>query len=67
MENIPKNIKCILFGDRDKNVAYLISKCCKQAQKKYKSKHDWVRNDDQLEIVQDIKIWLYWQIVFVVQ
>ena len=37
-----QNSKCRHYGDRDETINHIISKCSKLAQKKYKSRHDWV-------------------------
>ena len=37
-----QNYKCKLCGYRDETNNYIITKCCKLAQKKYKTRHDWV-------------------------
>ena len=42
INNTQQNCKCRLCGDRDDTVNHIISECSKLAQKKYKSRHDWV-------------------------
>ena len=42
IDKTPKNSKCKLYGDRDETVNHIISECSKLAQKKYKTRHDWV-------------------------
>ena len=39
IDNIQKNSKCCLCGDRDETINYIISKCIKLEQKEYKSRH----------------------------
>ena len=36
------NSKCRLCEDGDKMVYYIIKECSKRAQKKYKTRHEWV-------------------------
>ena len=33
--------------------------------KEYESRHDWVGKGDPLRIVQEIKVWPCWQMVYV--
>ena len=40
IDKTQQNSKCRLYGDRDKTINQIISKCCKLAQKEYKTKHD---------------------------
>ena len=42
IENIQRNIKCRLSGDRDETVNHIISEYCKLVQKVYKTNHDWM-------------------------
>ncbi len=49
-----KDSKCKLYKNRDGIVNHIVSKCSKQAQKKYKTRHDW--RGYSLGIVQVIKI-----------
>ena len=37
-----QNSKCRLCGDRDTNINHIIIGCSKLAQKKYKTRHDWM-------------------------
>ena len=37
-----QNSKCWLCGDGDETIIHIISECSKIAQKKYKTRHDWV-------------------------
>ena len=53
--------KCRLWADRYETLNYMISRCSKLAQRWLESRHDRVGKRDQLEIVQEIKICLYWQ------
>ena len=40
--NTQQNCKCRLCRDRDETINHIISECSKLAQKKYKTRHDWV-------------------------
>ena len=52
-------------GDRDKTVHCIWSKCKKLAQNtKYKTWYDWLGKGDLKGIVQEIKIRLYYQMVY---
>ena len=42
IDNTQQNSICRLYGDRDKMIIHIISKCSKLAQKEYKTRHDWV-------------------------
>ena len=42
IDKTQKNSKCRLCGDRDETINHIISECSKLAQKKYKTRHDWV-------------------------
>ena len=44
IDDTQQNSKCILFGNRDKTINYIISKYSKGGQREYKSRHDWVGN-----------------------
>ena len=43
IDKTQQNCKCRLCGDRDETINH-ISECSKLAQKKYKTRHDWVGN-----------------------
>ena len=47
-----KNSKSRLCGDR---LSQVISECSKLAQKKYKTRHDWVRNIILWELCKKLK------------
>ena len=47
--------KCRLYGDRGETINHIISKCCKLAQKEYKTRHDWVDKVIHWEIWQKYK------------
>ena len=42
IDKTQQNSKCRLCGDRDETINHIISECGKLAQKKYKTRHDWV-------------------------
>ena len=52
--NMPQNSKCSLCGDRDEIVNH-ISEYSKLAQKKYKTRHDWVRKGINWELYKRLK------------
>ena len=55
IDKIQQNSKCRLCGDRDEIVNHIISECSKLAQKKYKTKHDWVGKVIHWEIYKKFK------------
>ena len=57
-----KNSKWKLCGDIDKTVDHIISECINLVQKEYMG-----GKVDPLGIVQNIKIWLFWQMIYVHQ
>ena len=42
-------------SDKDETINHIISKCSKSAQKKYKTRHDWVGNLIHWEMCMKIK------------
>ena len=42
IDKTQQNSKCRLCGDRDETINHIISECSKLAQKKYKTRHDWM-------------------------
>ena len=42
IDKMQQNNKCRLCVDKDEPINHMISKCCKLAQKEYKTRHDWV-------------------------
>ena len=42
IDKTQQNSKCRLCGDRDETINHIISECSKLAQKKYKTRRDWV-------------------------
>ena len=50
-----QNDKCRLCGDKDETINHIINECSKLAQKKYKSKHDWVGKVIHLEMCKKFK------------
>ena len=42
IDNTQQNSKCRLCGEKDEMINYIVSECSKLAQKKYKTRHDWV-------------------------
>ena len=53
--NNNNNNKCILCGDRDETINYIISECSKFAQKEYKNSQDWVSKVIYLEMCKKFK------------
>ena len=64
IDNEYQNSKYMLNGERDETINYRISECSKLTQKEYKTRHNCVGEDDSLGIVQKIKIWPYYQMVY---
>ena len=54
MDNMQQNGKCISWGDRDETVDH-ISESNKFVQKKYKTKHEWVRKIIHRELCKKLK------------
>ena len=42
IDKTQQNSKCRLCSDRDETITHIINECSKLAQKKYKTRHDWV-------------------------
>ena len=42
IDNMQKNSKCRLCGDRDETVNHIKSECRELTQKEYKNRHYWV-------------------------
>ena len=42
IDKTQQNSKCRLCGDRDETINHIISECSKLAQRRYKTRHDWV-------------------------
>ena len=42
INNTQQNRKCLLYGDRDEKINPVISENSNLAQRKYKSRHDWM-------------------------
>ena len=42
IDKTQQNTKCRLRGDRDETITHIMSKCNKLAQKRYKTRHDWM-------------------------
>ena len=55
IDNIQKNRKCRLCGNRDETVDHITSECGKLVQKKFKSRHDWVGKDIYWELCERLK------------
>ena len=53
-----QNSKCRLFGERDEMIDHIVNKYNKQAQKEYKTLHNWLGK------MQKIKFWPYYQMVY---
>ena len=52
--------KCRLCGDRDKTINHIINECSKLAQKKYKTRHDWVDKVIHREMCKKFKFDRKW-------
>ena len=52
-----RNSKCRLCGDRDETINHIISECSKLAQKKYKTRHNWVGKVIHLEMCKKFKLY----------
>ena len=50
-----QNSKYALYGDRNETINHIISKCCKLAQKEYKTRHDWVGKEIHWESCKKFK------------
>ena len=50
-----QNSKYALYGDRNETINHIISKCCKLAQKEYKTRHDWVGKEIHWELCKKFK------------
>ena len=59
-----QNNKCRLCGNRDE-IVNDISEYSKLPQNEYKTRHNLSGKGDPLGIVQEIKIWLYYQMISV--
>ena len=42
IDKMQQNSRCMLFGDRNETINYIISECSKLQQKVYKTRHNWV-------------------------
>ena len=42
IDNTQQSSKCRLYGEKDETNNYIISGCCKVAQKQYKCRHNWM-------------------------
>ena len=58
------NCNCRFCGDKNETINPIKSKCSKLVQKEYQPRLDMAENDDQLGIVQEIKIWQHYQMVY---
>ena len=50
------NNKCRLCGNNDEMINYFISECSDLAQKKYKTRHEWVGKEIHSELCKKIKL-----------
>ena len=50
IDKTQQNSKCKLCGDRDETINHIISECSKLAQRKYKTRHDWVGKEIHWEM-----------------
>ena len=55
IDDVPQNSKCKLYRDKDEIVNYIINKCSKLAQKKFKTRHDWVGKVIDQELCKRLK------------
>ena len=55
IDRTQQNSKCRLCGDRDKTIHNIKSECSKLAQKKYKTRHDWVGKASYWEMCKKSK------------
>ena len=55
IDKTQQNSKCRLCGDRDETINYIISECTKLAQKKYKTRNDWVGKVIHWEMYKNVK------------
>ena len=55
IDKTQQNSECRLFGDRDETINHMISECSKLAQKKYKTRHDWVGKVIHWEMCKKLK------------
>ena len=62
MNETQQNNNCTLYGEWDETVNDINNECSKLMQKKYKAWQD--RKGDLLGIVQKIKIWSFYQMVY---
>ena len=56
IDKMQQNSKCWLCSDRDETVNYIVSECSKLAQKKYKTRHDWVGKVIHWEMCKKFKL-----------
>ena len=64
IDNMQQNIKSRLCRERYERVNPIVSEWCELIQKEYKTWHNSVGGGDPLRIEQNIKISLYYQMVF---
>ena len=50
MDKTQQNSKCRLYGDRDETIKHIISEYSKLAERKYKTKNDWLEKGIYLEL-----------------
>ena len=55
IEKMQQNSKCRLCGEREETINHILSKCCKLAQNKYKTWHDWLNKVIHLELCKKLK------------
>ena len=55
IDNRQQYCKCRLCGDRDEAINHILSECCKLAQKKYKTRHDWMGKVIRREMCKKLK------------
>ena len=55
IDKTQQNSKGRLCGDRDETINHIIRECSKLAQKKYKTRHDWVSKVIHREMCKKLK------------
>ena len=55
IDKTQQNTKCRLCGDRDETISHIISEWSKIAQKKYKTRHDWMSKVIDLKFCMKLK------------
>ena len=64
IDQTQQNSKCRLYGNKDEIINHNVSEWNKQAQKEYKTRHDWAGKVIHWELCKEIEFWPYYQIVY---